>query len=210
MPQLQPLPKLLIATTNAGKVAEIRACLTDLPYEVIGLNDLATVPPVVEETGDTFAANAMLKADYYFERTGLLTLSDDSGLTVDALDGRPGVYSARYADAGATSEQLVAKLLEEMKGVDDAQRQAQFVCVMALRSAKIQETFAGLCVGHIAHAARGQQGFGFDPVFIDPASGRTFAELSRTEKNALSHRGKALAQVRRYLEFASGLVRDVS
>ncbi len=200
MPQPQLLPKLLIATTNVGKVAEIRTCLTDLPYEVIGLNDLDTIPPVVEETGDSFAANAMLKAGYYFEQTGLLTLSDDSGLMVDALDGRPGVYSARYAGEGATSEQLVAKLLEEMKGVDDAQRQAQFVCGMALRSAKIQETFAGLCAGRIAHAARGQQGFGFDPVFIDPASGRTFAELSRTEKNALSHRGKALAQVRHYLE----------
>ena len=202
MAQLQLLPKLLIATTNAGKVAEIRACLTSLPYEVIGLADLNVVPPPVEETGETFAANAMLKANYYFEHTGLLTLSDDSGLMVDALGGRPGVYSARYAGEGATSEQLVAKLLEEMKGVDEAQRQAQFVCVMALRSASIKETFAGQCEGRIAREGRGQQGFGFDPVFIDPASGRTFAEKSRTEKNALSHRGKALAQVRRFFDLA--------
>ena len=203
MPQAQLLPKLLIATTNAGKVAEIRGCLTDLPYEVIGLADLATVPPVVEETGDTFAANAMLKAHYYFEQTGLLTLSDDSGLMVDALGGRPGVYSARYAGEGATSEQLVAKLLAEMKGVDDAQRQAQFVCVMALRGANLREAFVGVCDGRIARAARGRQGFGFDPVFINPASGRTFAEMSRTEKNTLSHRGKALAQVHRFFDRAN-------
>ena len=200
MPQPQLLPKLLIATTNAGKVAEIRAYLMGLPYEVMGLAELATVPSPVEETGETFAANAMLKADYYFEQTGLLTLSDDSGLMVNALGGRPGVYSARYAGAGATSEQLVAKLLKE---IDDAQRQAQFVCVMALRGANLRETFEGLCEGRIARAARGQQGFGFDPVFIDPASGRTFAELSRTEKNALSHRGKALAQVRRFFDLAN-------
>lgn len=202
MPQPQLFPQLLIATTNAGKVAEIGAYLMGLPYEVIGLADLATIPPVVEETGDTFAANAMLKANYYFEQTGLLTLSDDSGLMVDALGGCPGVYSARYAGEVATSEQLGAKLLEEMKGVDGAQRQAQFVCVMALRSSSVKEVFVGKCDGRIAHEARGQQGFGFDPVFIDPASGRTFAELSRTEKNALSHRGKALAQVRLYFDRA--------
>ena len=202
MPQPQALPQLLIATTNAGKVAEIRACLTGLPYEVIGLADLTVVPPPVEETGNTFAANAMLKANYYFEQTGLLTLSDDSGLIVDALGGRPGVYSARYACEGATSEQLVAKLLEEMKGVGEAQRQAQFECVMALRSSSIKEVFAGKCDGRIAREARGQQGFGFDPVFIDPATGRAFAEMSRTEKNALSHRGKALAQVRLYFDLA--------
>ncbi len=199
---LQALPQLLIATTNAGKVAEIRACLTGLPYEVIGLADLAAVPPVVAETGETFAANAMLKANYYFEHTGTLTLSDDSGLMVDALGGRPGVYSARYAGDGATSEQLVAKLLEEMNGVDETQRQAQFVCAMALHSTSVKETFAGKCEGRIALKARGQQGFGFDPVFIDPASGRAFAEMSRTEKNALSHRGKALAQVRRFFDLA--------
>lgn len=197
-----PQPQLLIASTNTGKVAEIRAYLTGLPYEVIGLAELVALPPVVEETGDTFAANAMLKADYYFEHTGLLTLSDDSGLMVNALGGRPGVYSARYAGEGATSGQLVAQLLAEMKDVDDAQRQAQFVCVMALRGAHLRETFAGVCAGRIARAARGQQGFGFDPVFIDPASGLTFAEMSRAEKNALSHRGKALAQVRRFFDLA--------
>jgi XTP/dITP diphosphohydrolase len=192
--------KLLIATTNHGKVAEIATWLADLPYEIVSLNDLPVVPPSVEETGETFTANAELKARYYHEHSGWLTLSDDSGLVVDALGGRPGVYSARYAGSGAPSTALVTKLLEEMQNIPDTQRTARFVCVIALFGKEIGKNFTGTCEGKIAHAASGANGFGFDPIFIDPATGRTFAELSRAEKTAISHRGRALAQVCSFLK----------
>jgi XTP/dITP diphosphohydrolase len=192
--------KLLVATTNRGKVAEIAEWLADLPYEIVCLNDLLAAPPAVEETGETFAANAELKARAYHKHTGWLTLSDDSGLVVDALDGRPGVHSARYAGVAAPSAALVTKLLNEMQNVPDTQRTARFVCVITLFGTGVNESFTGLCEGTIAHAARGTNGFGFDPIFLDPASGRTFAELSRAEKAAISHRGRALAQARSCLQ----------
>ena len=193
-------PKLLIATTNAGKVAELTELLADVPYEIVCLNDLLDAPSAVEETGETFAANALLKARSYHEHCGWLTLSDDSGLAVDALDGRPGVHSARYAGAGASSSQMIAKLLDEMKGVPDGQRQARFICVIALYGKGVQQTFTGVCEGLIAQAQRGANGFGYDPVFLDLASGRTLAELSRAEKAVISHRGRALRQARDYLK----------
>ncbi|MBI1759983.1 MAG: XTP/dITP diphosphatase [Acidobacteria bacterium] len=196
------MTKLLIATTNAGKVAEIMALLTDLNYEVLGLADLPQPLPDVEETGETFAANAMLKAEYYHAQTGWLTLADDSGLEVDALGGRPGVYSARYAGAGAGDAAKVAKLLEELRDVPADQRTARFVCVIALTGPGVRETFTGACAGVIADAPRGTNGFGYDPVFIEPSSKRTFAELTRAEKAALSHRGQALKQVKDWLRQA--------
>lgn len=196
------MTKLLIATTNAGKVVEIAALLADLKCEVIGLTDLPQPLPEVEETGTTFAANALLKAEYYHAQTGLLALADDSGLEVDALDGRPGVYSARYAGAGASDAAKVEKLLEELRDVPAAQRTARFVCTIALVGPTIRETFTGTCPGIIADAPRGTNGFGYDPVFIEPASGRTFAELTRAEKAALSHRGQALKQVKDWLRQA--------
>ena len=196
---MSQLPKLLVATTNAGKLAEITAWLSDLPYEVICLNDLPNVPEAVEETGETFAANALLKAQAYYQHTGWLTLSDDSGLTVNALGGRPGVHSARYAGAGATDAQMVAKLLDEMQEVPDDQRQAQFVCVVALCGTGVAQTFKGSCAGEITRVARGANGFGYDPIFLEVAAGKTFAELTQAEKALLSHRGRALTQVRVFL-----------
>lgn len=202
---------ILIATTNAGKVREISNYLNDLPCRVIGLQDLPVVPPPVEEDGATFAANAILKADYYFAQTGLLSLADDSGLEVKALDGAPGIYSARFAGEKATDAERVAKLLKEMHDVPDENRQARFVCSIALTgkpdeqdAETIHQLFEGTAEGLITREARGTNGFGFDPIFLDPASGHTFAELAPEEKMARSHRGRALALTH---EFLRGLLR---
>lgn len=196
------MTKLLIATTNKGKVAEIAELLTELGWEVLGLADLPQTLPDVEETGTTFVANALLKAEYYHAQTGLLALADDSGLEVEALGGRPGVYSARYAGEGASDAAKVAKLLEELRDVSAAERTARFVCTIALVGPNIRETFTGTCAGIIAAAPRGTNGFGYDPVFLEPSSGRSFAELTRAEKAALSHRGQALKQVTDWLRQA--------
>lgn len=190
---------LLIATTNSGKVAELAALLADLPYMIVGLADLPSRYPDVDETGATFSENALLKAGYYYAQTGLLTLADDSGLEVEALGGRPGVYSARYAGVGASDAEKVAKLLAELHDAPPAKRTAQFVCVLALVGSGVRETFSGECVGTIADQPRGTGGFGYDPIFVEPDSGRTFAELSRGEKSRVSHRGRALTQVREFL-----------
>jgi XTP/dITP diphosphohydrolase len=192
---------------------------------VIGLEDLPQVPPPVEETGTTFIANALLKADYYHSITGMLTLADDSGLEVDALDGRPGVYSARYGGEGLSDADRIALLAEEMKDAPEERRTARFVCAIALvgaagdssenrRSARdsdgalaeaavkpqIRQTFEGRCEGGIAFTPRGAGGFGYDPIFIDAELGRTFAELSPEDKSSRSHRGKALRLAVEYLK----------
>jgi XTP/dITP diphosphohydrolase len=218
-------PTLLIATSNKGKVAEIAALLEGLDCRVIGLEDLPQVPPPVEETGTTFVENALIKADYYQRVSGLLTLADDSGLEVDALDGRPGVYSARYGGEGLSGAKQIALLLEEMKETPEEKRTARFVCVVALVGVagktsderesvwrpeealvdspvrpQIRQTFEGRCDGRIALAPRGAGGFGYDPIFIDAELGRTFAELSPGEKSSRSHRGKALRAAIKYLE----------
>jgi XTP/dITP diphosphohydrolase len=219
------IPTLLIATSNKGKVAEIASLLGGLDCRAIGLEDLPQVPPPVEETGTTFVENALLKADYYHAATGLLTLADDSGLEVDALNGRPGVYSARYGGEGMSSARQIALLLEEMKDTPQEKRTARFVCVVALVGAtgetsdrresvwrpdgtlvdspappQIRQTFEGRCEGKIALAPRGAGGFGYDPIFIDAELGRTFAQLSPEEKSSRSHRGKALRAAIKYLE----------
>jgi XTP/dITP diphosphohydrolase len=216
---------LLIATSNKGKVAEIASLLEGLDCRAIGLEDLPQVPPPVEETGTTFVENALIKADYYHAASGLLTLADDSGLEVDALGGRPGVYSARYGGEGLSSDRQIALLLEEMKDAPEEKRTARFVCVVALVGAaretsdqrkwvrhldgalvdspvrpRIRQTFEGRCEGRIALAPRGAGGFGYDPIFIDAELGRTFAELSPEEKSSRSHRGKALRAAVEYLE----------
>jgi len=194
---------LLIATYNPGKVAELAALLKELSCSVIGFSDLPDAPPAVEETGVTFAENAILKAEYYHNLTGLLTLADDSGLEVDALEGRPGVYSARYGGEGMTSAEQIELLLREMNGVPDERRTARFVCSLALigtvADEKLSRIFEGRCEGMIAHQPRGSGGFGYDPIFVDAQSGRTFAELTREEKATHSHRGIAMKQMRELL-----------
>lgn len=200
------MTKLLIATTNAGKVREIGSLLEGLPYDVIGLQDLPAAPPPVDETGVTFTENAILKSEYYFAHTGLLSLADDSGLEVDALDGAPGIYSARFAGEDATDADRVVKLLEALQNVPDAKRTARFVCSIALtghiNGERQTHVFEGFADGLITRETRGSGGFGYDPVFFDPELGRTFAELTRAEKSARSHRGKALAQAKAFLEKA--------
>lgn len=190
---------LLIATSNAGKVAELAAMLAELECRGIGFADLPEIPPSIEETGQTFAENALLKAEHYHRLTGLTALADDSGLEVDALGGRPGVYSARYGSEGLSSADQIELLLKEMKGIPDRQRSARFVCSIALIGNELKRIFEGQCEGFIAHLPSGDNGFGYDPIFVDQELGRSFAELTREEKAARSHRGKALSQAREFL-----------
>jgi XTP/dITP diphosphohydrolase len=190
---------LLVATSNKGKIAEIAEMLAGLNWHLLSLEDLPHSPPPVEETATTFVGNALIKAEYYFAQTGLVTLADDSGLEVDALGGRPGVYSARYGGEGISSMEQIAMLLNELNDVPEEGRTARFVCSVAIVGPERTETFTGRCDGLIAFSPRGTAGFGYDPIFIDPQTGRTFAELTRDEKAARSHRGKALREARRFL-----------
>jgi XTP/dITP diphosphohydrolase len=198
------MQKLLIATTNAGKVREISILLGTLSYEVVGLKDLPDAPPPVEETGATFSANAILKSEYYFANTGIFALADDSGLEVDVLNGAPGVYSARFAGEDARDADRVVKLLELLRDVPDAQRTARFVCSIALTGmihGEVQtRVFQGFAEGFITRETRGSGGFGYDPIFYDKEIGRTFAQLTREEKSARSHRGRALDDAKLFLE----------
>ncbi|MCP3103824.1 XTP/dITP diphosphatase [Myxococcus sp. K15C18031901] len=186
-------PRLLFATTNKGKVRELRELVGDA-VEVVSLADLPPVPEP-EEDGDTFEANAVKKALEYARATGLPALADDSGLCVDALDGRPGVLSARYAPGDDKAR--YEKLLAELTGVPDARRGASFRCALALAwpdgRTHVEE---GRCEGRIGHAPRGSHGFGYDPVFVFPDSGRSMAELTSEEKSAISHRGAAFRKMK--------------
>jgi XTP/dITP diphosphohydrolase len=186
--------KLLVATHNQGKVREYRALLADLPIEVTYL-DAEGVTFEAEETGQTFAENAVMKAQAYAAWTGLLTWADDSGLEVDALGGEPGVLSARYGAPAARSDvERCQLLLSKLAGVPDSQRTARFRCVVALAwpDGRVVTT-DGACQGRIAHAPIGEQGFGYDPVFLvaDFDYRQTMAELDPDLKNRVSHRGRA-------------------
>jgi XTP/dITP diphosphohydrolase len=185
--------RLVVATTNRGKRAEVAAILAPHGVELVAVDDVLPGWSVVED-GATFEDNARLKARDVAARSGLPALADDSGLEVEALGGRPGVRSARYAGEGATDAQNVALLLDELRDVPAARRGAAFraaVC-LAWPDGRVVEA-SGRCAGTIAAAPRGQGGFGYDPVFVDPDTGRTFAELPPEAKHARSHRGRALA-----------------
>lgn len=177
---------LVFASSNAGKIAELQALLGD-GWVVKSAKDFPSIPEV-DEDRNTFEGNAAKKAHTFAQATGQWALADDSGLEVDALDGRPGVFSARYAP---TEKDRIEKLLGELNGVPDEQRTARFRCVLCLAFPDGAERFtSGTCEGRIGHAARGTNGFGYDPVFELPG-GKTMAELTRDEKSALSHRGHA-------------------
>lgn len=179
--------RLVVATNNPGKVREFADLLHDLPLEVVGLARYPGAPDL-PEPHETFEENAASKALAAASFTGTLALADDSGLEVPALDGRPGVYSSRYA---ATDEERVARLLDEMQDLASEDRAARFVCVLALtRPGELIGRWRGTCEGYIAHEPRGANGFGFDPVFL--YGERTFAEMDAGEKSAVSHRGRAL------------------
>ncbi len=183
--------RLLVATRNAGKLRELRGRVGGL--EVLSLDDVAPMPEV-DETEDTLEGNARLKALAAARASGLWSLADDSGLFVDALGGAPGVHSARYAPG--TDADRVHALLRAMEHVSDGARGAAFRCVLALATPDGEVRFArGECRGEILRAARGTQGFGYDPVFLVPALGRTMAELTLEEKGRLSHRARALDAV---------------
>lgn len=193
------LRDLLIATSNPGKVVEIADLLKGLNCRVLSFANLPAVPPSIEETGITFTDNAMLKAEHYHSLTGLLTLADDSGLEVDALGGRPGVYSARYGGEDLTAARQIELLLEEMKDVPDTHRSARFVCSVVLIGEGVRQVFEANCEGSIARRPQGSGGFGYDPIFIDTRTDFSFAQLTHEEKALHSHRGKALQQVREFL-----------
>jgi XTP/dITP diphosphohydrolase len=191
---------LLIATNNAGKMRELIGLLADLPLRLRQLSEFPQIEEV-EETGETFAENASLKARLYSRQTNLWTLADDSGLEVDALDGAPGVLSARYAGRNATDEDRNARLLTELGLTDDVRRTARFICAIALHdpATGTTEIFNGMCEGRIAGHPRGHSGFGYDPLFIPSGYAHTFGELSDVVKQRISHRARALAAVRVYL-----------
>ncbi len=187
--------QLLLATTNEGKVQELKQLLSDRGLEIVGLGDRAVDEDI--ETGTTFEENALLKARYYHRMTGMTTIADDSGLEVDALDGAPGVYSARYG--GPTDADRTNKLLEEIRGVPGEKRGARFVCAAAIVWDKGERVFEDEARGILLDHTRGAGGFGYDPIFFYPPLGKTFAELTREEKEIVSHRGRAFRRLKEWL-----------
>ncbi len=191
---------LLLATTNPHKVDEYRAILSNLPFTLLSLNDIQ-LDMDVEETGTTFRENAELKARAYAQASGMLSLADDSGLEIDALDGAPGVYSARFAGVDATYEERFDILLTQLQDVPVERRTARFRCVISLAEPSgYLRSVDGTIEGVIADAPRGKNGFGYDPIFLVPALGKTTAELTPEHKNKISHRGRAAQLARELLE----------
>lgn len=185
--------KILIASQNRKKLRELQILLKDLGVEVVSPKDLPGGIPEPEEDGNTFCENAIKKAVFYADQSGLLAVADDSGLCVDALKGAPGVRSARFAGGEKDDAKNCQKLLDLMKGVPHEKRSARFVCAVAIaKPGSLVDVVEGECHGFIADAARGTNGFGYDPVFIYPQFGKTFAEVSQDFKNSVSHRSKAL------------------
>ena len=185
---------LVLATRNPGKTREIRELLTGFPVVIKNLDDFGSIPEI-EEDGATFEENAYKKASFTAKVLGVPAMADDSGLHVNALDGNPGVHSARYAGPDATDEQNNAKLLAEMEGHTD--RSATFICVISIAvPCGVALTYEGRCEGIIATTPRGNQGFGYDPLFYYPPMQKSFAQLSSEEKNRISHRGRAFSEVR--------------
>jgi XTP/dITP diphosphohydrolase len=183
---------IVLATRNAGKVKEFQEMLKDFPVEIKNLNDFGPIPDV-EEDGKTFDDNAYKKAVFTAKVLGLPAIADDSGLVVEALEGAPGVKSARYAGENVSDQDNVNKLLQEMEGKSN--RKAAFECVLSIAVPTGPAlTYEGRCEGEITTEQQGKGGFGYDPVFYYPAYGKTFAEISSEEKNRVSHRGRALTE----------------
>jgi len=192
--------ELLLASQNPGKLDEMKALIAGLPFRVLGPRDVG-ITEAPEETGTTFLENAILKALYYAGRSGRLTVADDSGLSVDALDGGPGLFSSRFGGEGASDDDRNRLLLRKLADVPRDRRTARFTSAVAVAQGRdvlitVQETVEGL----IADEPRGGNGFGYDPLFFYPPFGRTFGETPRAEKDRVSHRGKAFARLRAFLE----------
>jgi XTP/dITP diphosphohydrolase len=191
------LSKIVLASDNPGKIREIADIFADLDIAIVPQSEFAIDAP--EETGTTFADNALIKARYASAQSGLPAMADDSGISVDALGGRPGVWSARYAGKEATDEQNVDKLLAELADVPDEQRDAGFHCAAVLVFPDSDDpplAVEAVWRGNILRERKGAGGFGYDPVFLDPAAGKTGAQMTRAEKNRVSHRGKAFRALR--------------
>ena len=192
------MTELLVATTNQGKFVEVQAILQNPPLTLLSLTSLGRWPAVVED-GATFEENALKKARALAEYSGMLTLADDSGLEVDALNGAPGIYSARYGGEAGNDDKNNERLLRELQGIREEKRSARFVCALALcapESHGMKEwTARESCEGRIAFEVRGQNGFGYDPLFFYPPFGKTFGEIDRVTKATVSHRGKALRKL---------------
>jgi len=195
------MPKsLLLGTRNQGKLKEIRSILHDARWSFCSLQEFPHVE-VAEENGETFAENATAKAQFYAEATAMWALADDSGLEVDALDGAPGVLSARYAGDNASDADRRELLLSELAKTGDANRRARFVAVVAIadRDGRILNVSEGICEGTLTFAPRGHGGFGYDPLFVPDGYDQTFAELPDTIKNLISHRARALIGTKDFL-----------
>lgn len=189
---------IVLATRNKGKVREFKCLLGDFPVEIKSLEDFGPIPPAVED-GETFEDNAVIKARHTARILGLPAIADDSGLEVAALGGAPGIRSARYAGEKASDDERNLKLLDALKGVVD--RSARFVCVIAIAVPRGPALlYEGICEGSITEEMQGSNGFGYDPVFYYPPFGKTFARLSVDEKNRVSHRGKAMSELREEFE----------
>lgn len=193
-------PSLLLGTRNAGKVREIETILGDIPCRLRSLNEFENVG-VAAETAPTYAENAIVKARFYARATGLNALADDSGLEVEALGGAPGVYSARYAGEGASDADRRSLLLAELAQRTTDNRNARFVCVVAIATpdGKLLSTAEGVCEGKMIFEERGTNGFGYDPLFVPNGFEQTFAELTDSVKNQISHRARALRKTREFL-----------
>lgn len=194
-----PQRKLLIATTNPGKVKEIKEFVETLPFEIVSLNDIVPAVKAPEETAGTVEGNAILKAKYYAEKTGLLSLADDGGLFISAVDGWPG---AEAAHLGKINEERQQAILDKLEGIAKEKRDAVFTAAMALFDPLDQKLFVGYgeTKGEILEDRRGQEGFCFDPLFYVPELQKTYAEMTVTEKNGISHRGKAMLKVKYHLQ----------
>jgi XTP/dITP diphosphohydrolase len=198
--------RVLLATTNKGKILELKRILSEQGIEVAGLDDLATTEEI--ETGSTFAENALLKARAFHKNSGLPTIADDSGLEVEALGGAPGIASARYGGAGVTDAERTAKLLAALKDVPPENRVARFVCAAAIVWKGGEQVFTEKAEGVVLREPRGHNGFGYDPVFYYEPLGKTFAELTPAEKSRVSHRGRAFSRLAEWLN-NSGLLEAV-
>lgn len=190
------MKKIIIATGNKGKAKEFESMFAPLGYQVLTLHDLEGAVDV-EETGSTFEENAILKAESLCEQFQTMVIADDSGLMIDALDGRPGVYSARYAGEEKSDDANMTKVLEELKDVPKEQRTARFYCALAVaRPGEETVTVSGTVEGYIQSERQGEYGFGYDPIFYVPSLKKTMAQLRPEEKNAISHRANALATLK--------------
>ena len=192
--------EILIATKNRGKIRELSELLANFPVKLRGLDEFPSIGDVAE-TGATFTENAILKAKSYAAQTGIYALADDSGLEISALDGAPGVFSARYAGERASNEEKIYKLLSEINKTGTKDRSARFVCVMAFadQTGEIICVEKGICRGRIAEKPSGAGGFGYDPIFIPEGFEQTFGELPAVEKQKISHRAFAADKIIRFL-----------